>query len=80
MKNPKWTRDELLLTLDFYLKNFPRIPERNSDLISYLSKTLRKVQKTLNNKIDSSYRNHQWSSHEINELPTHKPRLLRQRS
>jgi 5-methylcytosine-specific restriction protein A len=57
MKNPKWTRDELLLTLDFYFKNFPRIPERNSDLISYLSKTLRKVQKTLNNKIDSSYRN-----------------------
>jgi 5-methylcytosine-specific restriction protein A len=57
MRNPKWTRDELLLTLDFYHKNFPKIPEKNSDIISSLSKTLRNIQKTLDNNIDSKYRN-----------------------
>ena len=57
MRNPKWTRDELLLTLDFYHKNFPRIPEKNSDSILALSKTLRKIQTILIKNIDSKYRN-----------------------
>ena len=57
MRNPKWTRDELLLTLDFYHNNFPKIPEKNSAPISSLSKTLRNIQKTLNKNIDSTYRN-----------------------
>ena len=52
MRNPKWTRDELLLTLDFYHKNFPK---RNSDSISSLSKITRKIQTSLD--IDSKYRN-----------------------
>ena len=57
MRNPKWTRDELLLTLDFYHKNFPNIPEQNSGPISSLSKTLRNIKTTLDKNIDSKYRN-----------------------
>ena len=57
MRNPKWTRDELILTLDFYHKNFPQIPEKYSKEIVELSETLRKIQSVLDNNIDSKYRN-----------------------
>ena len=57
MRNPKWTRDEILLTLDFYHSHYPKIPEKNSQEISDLSKTLRKTQEKLDNDIDEKYRN-----------------------
>ena len=57
MRNPKWTRDEILLTLDFYHSHYPKIPEKNSQEISNLSKTLRKTQEKLDNDIDEKYRN-----------------------
>jgi len=57
LRNPKWTRDELILTLDFCHKNFPQIPEKYSKEIVELSETLRKIQSVLDNNIDSKYRN-----------------------
>tara|TARA_B110000008_G_C16859914_1_gene520271 strand:- start:25 stop:753 length:729 start_codon:yes stop_codon:yes gene_type:complete len=57
MRNPKWTRDELILTLSFYHQYFPQIPEKNSKEISELSDTLRKIQIILENDINSNYRN-----------------------
>ena len=57
MKNPKWTRDELILTLDFYHRHYPQIPEKNSKEIYELSETLRKTQNILGNEINSKYRN-----------------------
>ena len=43
MKNPKWSRDEVIITLDFYHKNFPKIPEKNSSEIKKLSDFLGKL-------------------------------------
>ena len=57
MRNPKWTSDELILTLDFYHQHFPQIPEQNSKEISELSDTLRKTQIILNKDINPKYRN-----------------------
>lgn len=37
IKNPNWTRDEIILALDFYHKNFPNIPDKKSLKIKELS-------------------------------------------
>ncbi len=57
MKNKKWIRDELLLTLAFYHEHFPRIPDTHSKEIRSLSETLRKIQVLLQNNIDAKTRN-----------------------
>mgnify|MGYP001216674918 CR=1 FL=1 len=57
MRNPKWTRDEILLTLDFYFKNYPNIPEKESNSIKILSDNLRRIQSIFNKDINSSLRN-----------------------
>ena len=40
-RNPKWSRDEIIVTLDFYFRHYPKIPEKNSDQIIELSELLR---------------------------------------
>ena len=57
MKNPKWTREEIILTLAFYHKHYPSIPEKNSEEIKYLSMLLRKLIKSQNISINRKYRN-----------------------
>ena len=44
MKNPAWTRDELIMALDLYLKNAPSIPTVNSEEILELSDFLNRLQ------------------------------------
>jgi len=44
MKNPKWSRDELIITLDFYLEHAPSIPGNNTRRIAELSKCLNTLQ------------------------------------
>jgi 5-methylcytosine-specific restriction protein A len=44
MKNPPWSRDELIVTLDFYLKHSPSIPDKKSKDISSLSDLLNQLQ------------------------------------
>ena len=36
-RNPPWNRDELIVTLDFYLRHTPSIPGKKSSEISELS-------------------------------------------
>lgn len=57
MKNPKWSRDELIVTLDFYLCNYPKIPEKNSEEISNLSDMIRKILIKLEVPKDVNFRN-----------------------
>ena len=57
MKNPKWSRDEIILTLNFYHRNYPTIPEKSSTEIEDLSNTLRKLQIKLGDNINETYRN-----------------------
>ena len=57
MKNSRWARDEIILTLDFYHQNYPSIPEQNSQEIIDLSSKLRKLQIRLGEDINEMYRN-----------------------
>ena len=54
MRNPTWTRDELIVALDFYLKHRPQIPGKASSEIAELSKTLNQMgEKILASKSDT---------------------------
>jgi 5-methylcytosine-specific restriction enzyme A len=57
MRNPKWSRDEIILTLDFYHTHYPKIPDKTSLEIEKLSKSLRKLQIKLGGEINEQYRN-----------------------
>ena len=57
MKNPKWTREEIILTLAFYHKHYPSIPEKNSSEIMELSSLLRQLSDNQNKTINKNYRN-----------------------
>jgi 5-methylcytosine-specific restriction protein A len=57
MRNPKWSKDEVILALDFYHAHFPKIPLKDSDEIKELSETLRRIQIKLGNVINVKYRN-----------------------
>jgi len=39
-RNPRWTRDELILALDLYLRTRPHPPDKTSREIAELSATL----------------------------------------
>ena len=47
MRNPKWTRDEIILTLYFYHSHYPKIPEKGSQQIldNIISNILKGVDK-----------------------------------
>lgn len=40
MRNPDWTRDELIVALDFYLRNRDKVPDKGSNAIQELSDNL----------------------------------------
>jgi 5-methylcytosine-specific restriction enzyme A len=43
VKNPSWSRDELIVTLDFYLLHTPSIPGKTSKELISLSRFLNKL-------------------------------------
>jgi len=57
LRNPKWSRDEIILTLNFYHQKYPVIPEKSSTEIENLGNTLRKLQIKLGDNINEKYRN-----------------------
>ena len=57
-KNPNWTRDELIVALDFYLRHAPVIPGKSSREIANLSKFLRELQSALGGELPEKFRNH----------------------
>ena len=56
-RNPKWSRDEIFVTLDFYFKHYPTIPEKTSSQIEQLSNLLRSLTDQIGNDLTDTYRN-----------------------
>jgi len=56
-RNPTWTRDELILLLDFYLQRSAKIPSKKSPDITALSKLLNRLQAKLGGEIKDKFRN-----------------------
>ena len=54
---PKWSRDEIILTLNFYFSHYPRIPDVQSKEIERLSELLRSLTDRLGNQLSETYRN-----------------------
>ena len=57
MRNPPWTRDELIVTLQFYLAHTPTIPGKNSEDILELSQFLNLLQVKLGGAVPEKFRN-----------------------
>lgn len=57
IRNPKWSRDELILALDLYLHYQQKLPAKTSEEISNLSKLLIKLGHQLGRTIGDKYRN-----------------------
>ena len=57
MRNPPWSRDELIVTLDFYLKYTPSIPGKTSSEISELSDFLNLLQSKIDGDLPDKFRN-----------------------
>ena len=58
LRNPAWTRDELIVSLDFYLRHAPVIPGKNSQEVSDLSTFLNELQAKLGGSRPEKFRNH----------------------
>jgi len=56
-RNPPWTRDELILALDFYLQHRPQPPGKTSKEIQELSETLNKLAVSLGMSTGGTFRN-----------------------
>lgn len=57
MANPTWSRDELLVTLDFYLRHTPSIPSKTSKEVIDLSKLLNQLRTKTGVDGDEDFRN-----------------------
>ena len=57
MANPNWSRDEHLVTLDFYLRHRPSIPNKESTEISELSDFFNRLQSKMGGDIPDKFRN-----------------------
>jgi 5-methylcytosine-specific restriction enzyme A len=57
MRNPPWTRDEHILTLDFYLQHTPKIPGKTSQEVIALSERLNRLQQEETNNRTETFRN-----------------------
>ena len=56
-RNPPWTRDELILALDFYLRYTPSIPDKKSSEISELSDLLNHLTGQISGEKNDKFRN-----------------------
>jgi len=56
-RNVKWSREEIIITLDFYFKEYPNIPDKNSTKIKTLSNLLRSNRLKTDSEMNSKYRN-----------------------
>lgn len=55
--NPTWTRDELILCLDFYVRHSPKIPGKKSTEVAELSELLNRLRITAGLDGDETFRN-----------------------
>ncbi|GAB6054650.1 hypothetical protein JCM17960_34700 [Magnetospira thiophila] len=56
-RNPPWSRDELIVTLDFYLRYTPTIPSKTSTEIAELSNFLNLLQTKIGGDLPDKFRN-----------------------
>lgn len=56
-RNPTWTRDELILALDFYISHLPLIPGPDSKDVIELSQTLNALWESLGGETSTTFRN-----------------------
>jgi len=56
-RNPNWTRDELILALDFYLKHRDRTPDKSSEQIARLSADINRLAQRLGMTASNTLRN-----------------------
>ncbi|PIW28411.1 MAG: HNH endonuclease [Rhodospirillales bacterium CG15_BIG_FIL_POST_REV_8_21_14_020_66_15] len=56
-RNPAWSRDELILALDFYLKHRERTPDKRSKAIAELSREVNAVARLLGHAPSATLRN-----------------------
>jgi len=57
MRNPPWSRDELIVALEFYLRHNPSIPGKGSTEISELSDLLNQMGQKMRGETSGTYRN-----------------------
>ena len=57
MRNPPWSRDELIVTLQFYLSHSPSIPGKSSPEILELSELLNQLQVISGGTVADKFRN-----------------------
>jgi 5-methylcytosine-specific restriction protein A len=57
MRNPTWTRDELILSLDFYMRHKPSFPGKTSTEIQEFSGLLNRMGAKTSGDRDEKYRN-----------------------
>jgi predicted HNH restriction endonuclease len=57
MRNPKWSRDELLLVLHLYLQNPKSPPSKDSEEVKEMSETLGRLNSRLGEDTNSKFRN-----------------------
>ena len=57
MRNPPWSRDELIVTLDFYLAHTPSLPGKSSPEIVELSQFLNAMQTRWQATVPDKFRN-----------------------
>ena len=56
-RNPSWSRDELIVTLDFYVRHAPSIPSKTSREIAELSAFLNQLRVKVGMEGDERFRN-----------------------
>jgi 5-methylcytosine-specific restriction enzyme A len=57
MSNPNWSRDELIVALDFYFQHAPSIPSKTSPEIKHLSEVLNRLRAKVGVEGDEKFRN-----------------------
>ncbi len=57
MRNPDWSRDELIVALEFYLRHNPSIPGKASVEIAELSDLLNRMGQKIHGETSTTYRN-----------------------
>ncbi len=56
-RNPTWTRDKLIIALDFYIRYTPSVPDKKSSEISELSELLNQLTGQISGEKNHKFRN-----------------------
>jgi 5-methylcytosine-specific restriction protein A len=72
-RNPDWTRDEIMLALEFYLDHRNKIPGKESAEIATLSEEIKRVASALGLSGDEKFRNANGVYMKIMNIRSHDP-------